>query len=565
MKKFLAKKMVILVGVILLGLTFSSFKDDDKNFKVAKNLDIFNAIFKELNMYYVDTINPDKSIQTGINAMLEALDPYTEYYPEEDMGDLNLMIKGTYGGIGSIITYYKGKVAIDEPYEGMPAARAGLKAGDILLEIDGKDLKGKSVAQVSDMLKGQIGTSFLLKVERPGAKKPLDFKLTRESIQIPAVPYYGVEDNNTGYIQLNSFTGKPAKEFKDAFLALKKKGITSLVIDLRNNGGGLLDEAVEIANMFVPRGKEIVYTRGKVKQGDRSYKTTRESIDTEIPIAVLVNSSSASASEILAGAFQDLDRAVIIGTRTYGKGLVQTTRNLPYGGSLKLTTAKYYIPSGRCVQAIDYKHRNEDGSVGRVPDSLTTVFHTAAGREVRDGGGIMPDVEIKAEKTPNILFYLVMDKLIFEYANNYCLKHPVIAPAKEFVLTDEDYNEFKALVGKANFKYDRQSDKVLKNLKEVAEFEGYMDDASEEFKALEKKLSHNLDRDLDHFSKDIKSMISSEIVKRSQFQKGAIIQQLKDDNELAKAIELLKDQDKYKSTLKPGKKNSEQKAVAVAK
>lgn len=565
MKKFLAKKMMLLVGLVLLGLTFSSFKDDDKNFKVAKNLDIFNTIFKELNIYYVDTINPDKSIKVGIDAMLDGLDPYTEYYPEEEMGDLNLMLKGSYGGIGSIITYYKGRVAIDEPYEGMPAAKVGLKAGDVLLEIDGKDLKGKSVAQVSEMLKGQIGTSFMLKVERPGAKKPLEFKLTRESIQIPAVPYYSVEANNTGYIQLNSFTGKPSKEFKDAFLALKKKGITSLVIDLRNNGGGLLDEAVEIANMFIPRGKEIVSTKGRIKQGDRSYKTTREPIDPEIPITVLVNNSSASASEILAGAFQDLDRAVIIGTRTFGKGLVQTTRNLPYGGNLKLTTAKYYIPSGRCVQAIDYKHRNEDGSVGRVPDSLTTVFHTAAGREVRDGGGIMPDVEIKVEKAPNILFYLVMDKLIFEYANDYCVKHPTIASAKDFVLTDEDYNEFKALVNKANFKYDRQSDKVLKNLKEVAEFEGYMDEASEEFKALEKKLSHNLDRDLDHFAKDIKSVISTEIVKRSQFQKGAIIQQLKGDEELAKAIELLKDQDKYKSLLKPGKASAEQKSVVTAK
>ncbi|WP_321425413.1 S41 family peptidase [uncultured Bacteroides sp.] len=565
MKKFLVKKSAILVGVILLGLSFSSFKGDDKNFQIAKNLDVFNSIFKELNMFYVDTIKPDKSIKVGIDAMLEALDPYTEYYAEEDMGDLNLMIKGSYGGIGSVISYYKGRVVIDEPYEGMPAAKAGLKPGDVLLEIDGKDLKGKSVAQVSEQLKGQIGTSFILKVERLGAKKPLEFKLMRESIQIPAVPYYSVEANNTGYIQLSSFTGKPAKEFKDAFLALKKKGITSLVIDLRSNGGGLLDEAVEIANMFLPKGKEIVATRGKMKQWDRAYKTTRDPIDPDIPITVLVNNGSASASEILAGAFQDLDRAVIMGTRTFGKGLVQTTRNLPYGGSLKLTTAKYYIPSGRCVQALDYKHRNEDGSVGRVPDSLTTVFHTAAGREVRDGGGIMPDVEIKAEKIPNILYYLTMDKIIFEYANGYCQKHSTIPPVKEFALTNEDYNDFKVLVNKSNFKYDRQSDKVLKNLKEVAEFEGYMDDASEEFKALEKKLSHNLDRDLDHFSKDIKSLISAEIVKRYQYQKGAIAQQLKNDDGLVKAIELLKNSDKYKSILSTVKASSPQTASAQAK
>lgn len=561
MRKYLVKKITILAGVVLLGFTFSSFKGDDKNFQIAKNLDIFNSIFKELNMLYVDTIVPDKSVKVGIDAMLEALDPYTEYYPEEDMGDLNLMIKGSYGGIGSVISYYKGRVVIDEPYEGMPAAKAGLKPGDVLLEIDGKDLKGKAVAQVSELLKGQIGTSFILKVERPGVKKPLEFKLLRESIQIPAVPYYSVEANNTGYIQLSSFTGKPAKEFKDAFLDLKKKGITSLIIDLRNNGGGLLDEAIDIANMFLPKGKEIVSTKGKMKQWDRAYKTTREPIDPDIPITVLVNNGSASASEILAGAFQDLDRAVIMGTRTFGKGLVQTTRNLPYGGSLKLTTAKYYIPSGRCVQALDYKHRNEDGSVGRVPDSLTTVFHTAAGREVRDGGGIMPDVEIKAEKIPNILYYLIMDKRIFEYANSYCEKHATIPSAKDFVLTDENYNEFKAQVSKSDFKYDRQSDKVLKNLKEVADFEGYMDDASEEFKALEKKLSHNLDRDLDHFSKDIRSLISSEIVKRYHYQKGAIAQQLKNDDELVKAIDLLNTPDKYKSILSTTQPTSTQTAA----
>jgi C-terminal peptidase (prc) len=565
MKKFLFKKSAILAGAVVLGLSFSSFKGDNKNFQAAKNLDIFNTVFKELDMFYVDTIKPEKSIKIGIDAMLDALDPYTEYYPEEEMGDLNLMIKGSYGGIGSVISYYKGRVVIDEPYEGMPAAKAGLKPGDVLLEIDGKDLKGKSVAQVSEQLKGQIGTSFILKVERQGAKKPLEFKLTRESIQIPAVPYYSVEANNTGYIQLSSFTGKPSKEFKDAFLALKKKGITSLIIDLRNNGGGLLDEAVDIANNFLPKGQEIVATRGKIKQSERIYKTSHDPIDPNIPIVILVNNGSASASEILAGSFQDLDRAVIMGTRTFGKGLVQTTRSLPYGGSLKLTTAKYYIPSGRCVQALDYKHRNEDGSVGRVPDSLTTVFHTAAGREVRDGGGVAPDVEVKAEKMPNILYYLTIDKLIFEFANSYCQKHATIPAVKDFALTDEDYNDFKALVKKSDFKYDQQSDKVLKNLKEIAEFEGYMDSASDEFKALEKKLSHNLDRDLDHFSKDIKSLVSIEIVKRYHYQKGASAQQLKNDDELVKAIELLKNHDKYKSILTTVKSDSAKAATAQAK
>lgn len=555
MKHLLNKRGALIAVVLLLGFTLFSFKTVNRSFQIAKNLDIFNAIFKELDMFYVDTIQPDKTIRTGIDAMLGQLDPYTNYFPEEEMSDLELMTKGSYGGIGSVITYYKGRVAIAEPYADMPAAQAGLKVGDILLEIDGKDLKGKSVSDVSELLKGQVGTNLALKVERPGVKKPLEFKLVRKSIQITTVPYYGVVGKNTGYIVLSSFSGEPAKEFKNAFLDLKKNhGITSLIIDLRNNGGGLLDEAVEIANMFVPRGKEIVSTRGKMKQLDRTYKTTREPLDTEIPITVLVNSSSASASEILAGSLQDLDRAVVLGTRTYGKGLVQTTRELPYGGSLKITTSKYYIPSGRCIQAIDYKHRNEDGSVGRIPDSLTNVFHTAGGREVRDGGGINPDIETKAEKLPNILYYLVNDNIIFDFATDYCLKHPAIAPAEQFTLTDADYNNFKVLVKKSNFKYDQQSDKILKNLKEVAEFEGYADEASEEFKALEKKLTHNLDHDLTYFAPDIKMYISTEIVKRYYFQRGLIIQQLKKDDDLQEAIRILNDVPKYKQTLSVKKK-----------
>lgn len=551
MKKLLNKKLIIFAGIFLLGLSFFSFKGDNRNFQIAKNLDIFNAIFKELDMFYVDTVNPEKTIKEGIDAMLMQLDPYTNYFAEEDMGDLKQMITGKYGGIGSLITFYKAKnrVAIAEPFENTPAAKAGLKAGDILLEIDGKDLLGKKQDEVSNLLRGEIGTSFMLKVERPGEKKPLEFKLTRESIQINPVPYYGIVGKNTGYIVLTSFTDKSAKEVRKALIDLKQKGITSLILDLRNNGGGSLNEAVDIVNLFVPKGKEVVSTKGKVKQWDRTYKTTREPLDSEIPLAVLVNSGSASASEIVAGALQDLDRAVIVGTKTFGKGLVQTTRDLPYNGSLKVTTAKYYIPSGRCIQAIDYSHRNEDGSVGRIPDSLTTVFHTSVGREVRDGGGISPDKEIKAEKLPNILFYLVADNQIFDFATDYCLKHPTIVPVEEFEVTDEDYAAFKEKVKKADFKYDRQSEKVLKNLKEVAEFEGYMDDASEEFAALEKKLNHNLDRDLDHFSKDIKRLIADEIVKRYYYQKGSILEQLKDDENVEEAIKILNDQPEYQKIL----------------
>lgn len=553
MKKFPNKRIGIFLAGALIAIAFFSFKSgDDRNFQVAKNLDIFNAIVKEIDMFYVDTIDPNKTIRAGIDHMLYSLDPYTEYYPEDDRDELEMMLKGTYGGIGSIIRYNpKTKyTVVAEPYEGMPAAESGLKAGDIMLEIDGKDLKG--VEDVSKMLRGQVGTSFKLKVERPGEKNPLEFTIVRKSIQQPAIPYAGIVDkeNKVGYINLSTFSGSfPSRDFKKSFLELKKQGINSLVIDLRNNGGGLLEEAVDIANYFLPRGKVIVTTKGKIKQASSTYKTLREPLDLDIPIAVLVNSGTASSSEILSGALQDLDRAVIVGNRTFGKGLVQVPRSLPYGGTMKVTTSKYYIPSGRCVQAIDYKHRNEDGSVGRIPDSLTTVFHTAIGREVRDGGGVTPDIEVKQEKVPNILYYLVRDNLIFDYATDYCRRHPTVATPENFVVTDADYNAFKEMVKKADFKYDQQSEKILKTLKEAAEFEGYMTEASEEFKALEKKLNHNLDRDLDYFSKDIKEMIANEIIKRYYYQRGALIQGLKSDNGLAAAVQILTDPAKYKETL----------------
>ena len=550
MKKFLNRQNGIIAVIVLIAVAFFGFKKgDDRNFQIAKNLDIFNAIVKELDMFYVDTIDPNKTIREGIDNMLYSLDPYTVYYPENDQDELEMMVKGSYGGIGSLIRYNPKLqyTVIAEPYEGMPAAESGLKAGDILLEIDGKDLKNNS--DVSTLLRGQVGTSFKLKVQRPGVKEPLEFTIVRRSIQMPTIPYYGIMEGQVGYIKLSSFSGTPSKDFKNAFLDLKKQGATSLVIDLRNNGGGLLDQAVEIVNFFVPRGKTIVTTKGKIKQASNTYKTLREPLDTDIPIAVLVNSGTASSSEILSGSLQDLDRAVIVGNRTYGKGLVQVPRSLPYGGNLKITTSKYYIPSGRCVQAIDYAHRNEDGSVARIPDSLTTVFHTAAGREVRDGGGVSPDIEVKQERLPNILYYLVRDNLIFDYATDYCLKHPVIASAEKFELTDADYTDFKNKVKGADFKYDQQSEKILKTLKEAAEFEGYMKEASDEFKALENKLSHNLDRDLDYFSKDIKEMISEEIIKRYYYQRGAIIQQLKGDNELDEAVKILTNPERYQQIL----------------
>lgn len=555
MKKMLNGRVAVIVVGVLATAAFFSFKSgDDRNFQVAKNLDIFNAIVKELDMFYVDTIDPNKTIRTGIDNMLYSLDPYTEYYPEEDQSELEQMVKGSFGGIGSLISYNPKlkRSMIAEPFEGTPAALAGLKAGDVLMEIDGVDLAGKDNAQVSQLLRGPAETSFQLKVERPnekGGRTPMEFTIVRKSIQTPTIPYAGMLENQVGYINVSTFSGNPSKGFKKAFLELKEQGATSLVIDLRNNGGGLLDEAVEIANYFLPRGKVIVTTKGKIPQAGNTYKTLREPLDLDIPIVVLVNSATASASEILSGSLQDLDRAVIVGNRTFGKGLVQVPRSLPYGGMMKVTTSKYYIPSGRCVQAIDYKHRNPDGSVGVIPDSLTKVFHTAAGREVRDGGGVMPDIVVKEDKLPNILFYLVRDNLIFDYATQYCLQHPTIAEPQDFEVTDADYQAFKDMVKKADFKYDQQSEKILKTLKEAAEFEGYMKDASAEFEALEKKLNHDLDRDLDYFSSDIKNMIASEIIKRYYYQRGGIIQQLKDDNDLKEALKVLGDPVKYKEML----------------
>lgn len=563
-----SKKLLAGFFVILLGLGLFSFKGDDRNFQIAKNLDLFNAIFKELDMFYVDTINPEEMIQNGVEGMLALTDPYTEYYPEEEVSSLKEMTTGKYGGIGAAIRYYEAKdrIAVIEPTEGMPAAEAGVKAGDIILSVGGKemvrgDMKPQEFSsKVSEALRGEPGTSFILKVLRPQKNDStvLEFKITRKNIRTNPIPYFGMVRDNIGYLALSSFTENSAKDFKKAFIELKQKGATSIIIDLRDNGGGSLSEAVDIVNLFVPKGQEIVVTKGKLKQGQGSFKTQSEPVDTQIPIAVLVNGATASASEIVSGSMQDLDRAVVIGTRTFGKGLVQTIRPLPYNGSLKVTTSKYYIPSGRCIQAIDYAKKNADGSVARIPDSLTHVFHTAAGREVRDGGGIRPDIEVKGDRIPNIVFYLMNDDLIFDYATQYCWDHPTLASVDAFELTDADYENFKKLVRSRDFTYDRQSEKLLKNLKEVAEFEGYMDEASEEFKALEKKLNHNLDRDLDVFATSIKEYISQEIVTRYFYQRGAVMERLKDDDNLKKAIEVLADREQYRRILSASVKKSEQ-------
>ena len=555
------KVISICVGMLLLGGIFFGFnKTDDRNFQIVKSLDVFNSVFKELDMFYVDSIDPKEIVEYGIRAMLAKTDPYTEYYPEED-NTLKEMTTGKFGGIGSVIRYYspRKRVAIIEPSEGHPAAEAGLKAGDIILEINGKEMSQENrtpnemTSYVSDNLRGEPGTLCVIKVDRPTSDStyvPMEFKITRGTIRTNPVPYYGMLNDSIGFIYISTFSVEGcSKEIKRAFIELKQQGATSMVLDVRSNGGGLLSEAVNVVNFFVPKGKEIVKTKGKFKQMDHVYRTTNEPIDLEIPLAVLVDGGTASAAEILSGSLQDLDRAVIIGNRTYGKGLVQMLRNLPYNSSMKVTTAKYYIPSGRCVQAIDYSKRNADGSIARTPDSLTTVFHTAAGREVRDGGGIRPDIEVKMDKTPNILFYLVNDDMIFDYATQYVIKHPTIAKVEDFQLTDADYADFKEMLKKRDFSYDRQSEAMLKKLKEMAEFEGYMENASEEFAALEKKLQHNLDLELDRFAKDIKPLIAEEIVKRYYFEKGAVQETLKDDPDLKKAIEVLQQSEEYKKVL----------------
>ena len=533
----------------------------DHNFKVAKNLETFSAIYKYLDLMYVDTLNADEVIGNGINAMLSSLDPYTVYYPEDKVKELDMMISGKYAGIGALIRYdlKLNNVIIDEPYENMPAAEAGLKKGDIRLSVNDSSMYKKSTSYVSDHLRGDAGSTFLLKIKRPSTGKTMKFKLTRKAIQMPAVPYYGLQQNGIGYLDLNSFTVDCSKDVRKAFLEMKKDGMKSLVLDLRNNGGGSLQEAINIVNMFVPKGLVLVNTKGKLERANREYKTTVEPIDTLIPIVVLVNDETASASEITSGSLQDLDRAVILGTRTYGKGLVQAPMELPYNGNLKLTTSKYYIPSGRCIQAINYKH-SRGGYLEHVPDSLTKVFHTANGRIVRDGGGINPDVKVLPDSLPNIAFYLAnsgMDstEVMTNWILNYIKQHPTIGDPKSFIISDADYENFKSAVIKSGFKYDRQSEKVIKNLIDIAKFEGYYDDAKSEFAALEKKLQHNLAKELDHHKQTIKQVLTADLVAAYYYQRGAIANSLQFDKQWKEAVKLLENPQEYKKILMPKQHN----------
>ena len=547
---------------MVLAMPAWAQKEKNHDFVVAKNMDVFTSIYKNLDMMYVDTLDADEVIGNGINAMLRSLDPYTEYYPESEVKELKNMLTGKYAGIGSVVrfNYQLGYTVINEPYEGMPAQEAGLKKGDIILSINDSTMKGKEVSYVSDRLRGEPGTSFILKVKRPSTGKVMKVKLTRRTIQMPFLPYYGLLDGGIGYINFNSFTDQCAKDVRRAFIDLKKQGAKKLVFDLRNNGGGSVSEAVSIVNMFLPKDKVVLTMKGKLQRANNEYKTTVEPIDTLMPIVVLVSENTASAAEILSGSLQDYDRAIILGTRTYGKGLVQATMDLPYNGQMKLTTSKYYIPSGRCVQALNYKHA-KGGYVEHVPDSLTKVFYTAGGREVRDGGGVKPDVEVKPDSLPNIAYYLAgardSNELMLNYEVDYIAKHPTIAPAKDFALTDADYEEFKARVLKADFKYDRETEKYLKDLMKLARFEGYYDDAKPEFDALAKKLSHNVAKDLDYNKQYIKRLLENDIVAAYYYQGGAIRNSLRYDKQVKEAVRLLNTPEEYKKLLSPSEKEVE--------
>ena len=551
-------KLIILAAWLALPATAQK----NHNFEVSKNLEIFNNLFKQLDLYYVDTLDADKLVKTATGSMLNTLDPYTEYYPDDERDDLKQMLTGKYAGIGSLIHYSKNedRCIISEPFENMPAAEGGLKAGDVILSIAGKEFGPKGsqntnefTESVSNALRGEPGTSFIVKIQRPGEDKPREIKLTRRAIKTPPISYYDMIAENTGYIYLSSFPEGAATDVRRAVIDLKQKGAKQLVLDLRNNGGGSMQEAIDLVNLFIGKGKTVVELKGKIKSANETYKTQREALDPDIPLAVLVNGNTASSSEITAGTLQDYDRAVVIGTRTYGKGLVQQTRPLPYDGVLKLTTSRYYIPSGRCIQAIDYSHRAANGAVNRIPDSLTNVFHTAAGRPVRDGGGIMPDSVVKVDSVANIVLYLnpgmITSDVLFNFVTEYTHRHATIDPPEKFDISDEEYENFKRYAKEHNFTYDRQSVKLLDNLKKVAKFEGY--DVAEDIKALEAKLTHNEDYDFEHWKPEIKKLLNNEIMLRYYYRRGLIRNSLNNDKTLDTALAVLNNPQEYRKMLAP--------------
>ena len=557
-------KRLLLGLIFIVGQLSSGVAQTSHNLEVGKNLDIFNALYSNLDLFYVDTLNPGQTMTAAINGMLRSLDPYTEYYPEEEAKKLEMMLTGKYAGIGALVKYHTRlkHVVIDEPYAGMPAAEVGLRKGDIILSIDDSVMTDKKVDYVSSHLRGDAGTSFLLKVLRPSTNKEMKFKITRRNIKLPELPYYGMlaspdkeSEGTIGYINLNQFTEGCAKEVRRAFVDLKKRGAKALVFDLRSNGGGSESEAVDIVNLWVSQGQTVVENRGKVAQASRTYKTRLEPVDTVMPIVVLVNGETASASEITSGALQDLDRAIIVGTRTYGKGLVQVPLDLPYNSNVKITTSKYYIPSGRCIQAINYSRDASRSYMERTPDSLTHVFHTTGGREVRDGGGIKPDIEVKNDTMPNIAYYLSvggMDstEVMFDYIVDYIASHEQIVSPRDFHLTDADWEAFKQRVVKSGFTYDPVSRKQYDELVKTAKYEGYYDDAKDAFDALGERLKHDVATDLEKHRATIQQMLELDIISAYYYQSGAIEAGLSYDKQLQEAVRLLQSPEEYAGILK---------------
>lgn len=535
------KKLTIFAAAIVVLALLSSAATRSKKVDISRNLDIFNALYKELQTFYVDSIDAEKSINTAIGAMLDDIDPYTEYIPAKEQEQFRSMTSGEYGGIGSVIQETDRGVIISDPYEGSPARLAGLRPGDLIVMIDGDSTAGWRSSKVSEHLKGQSGTNVKVTVNRPYADDSiLTFDIRRAKIQIPSVPYYGMLRDHTGYIVLNTFSEKSYPEVREAVEALKKQGAQRLILDLRGNGGGLVESAVQILGIFLPKGTTVLNTRGKGVLNEKVYKTSVKPVDTEIPLAVLIDGASASASEIVTGALQDLDRAVVLGNRSYGKGLVQSTRQLPYDGLLKVTVAKYYIPSGRLIQAIDYSHRNPDGSVARIPDSLTSVFKTAGGREVRDGGGITPDITVELPEVNRLTFNVVRDNWAFDFATHYAATHDTIPAPQDFVITDTIYEEFKSFIDPARFNYDKVCETAVDQLRKIAETEGYMNDStSRQFDILASMLKHDLGHDLDINRKAISPYLAGEIVNRYYFNRGEIINSLREDVVVDSALSVL--------------------------
>ena len=547
------RKLPVILAAVALILVSASAATRSPKGDIARGLDIFTAVYKNLQTSYVDTVDAEKSINTAIAAMLDEIDPYTEYIPESEQQDFRSISTGEYGGIGSYITQRGGKVMVSEPREGAPAQRAGLRPGDVFFIIDGDTVTSKQSDEISRMLKGQAGTVVKVTVKRPYASPDsiLSFDITREKIEIDPVPYYGVVKGDIGYIELTTFNEKSFEKVRDALLELKKNpAVKSIVLDLRNNGGGLLESAVQITGLFVPKGTEVVRTRGRGLLNERIYKTTQKPVDTEIPLAVLVNGASASAAEIVTGALQDLDRAVIVGDRSFGKGLVQATRSLPYNGLMKTTIAKYYIPSGRCIQAIDYSHRNPDGSVARIPDSLTTVWHTAAGRPVRDGGGITPDRKLEPRYVSRFAVTLYSLGFIEDFVDEYMKRHAAdTIDVGSFSITDTDYADFLRFMAEKEVPYESASRRMLKAMKEAAKADNFTR-LQERIDEMEAELKDDKETNLETYRDEIVETINSDIVLRHAYMAGMIAHNLRSDPEVRAAADLLLDQPAWRAVLR---------------